>query len=70
MVPLFTACLLRALACPVFWEEEPKFDLKPKGSNWALSLLLKEVRSVASVEGRLTRTALGIQWCESLLSSS
>lgn len=67
MVPSLTACLLRALACPLFWEEEPKFDLEPKGSNWALLLLLKEVRSAPPVEGKLTGTALGIQRCESLL---
>lgn len=54
----------------MFCEEEPKFDLKPKGSNWALSLFLKEARSAPPVEGKLTGTVLGIQWCESLLSSS
>lgn len=67
MVPSLTACLLRALACPVCWQKEPKFDLKSKGNNWALLLLLKEVRSAPPVEGRLTGTVLGIQWCESLL---
>lgn len=57
IVSLLTACLWRALACPAFWEEESKFDLTPKGSNWALSQLLKEVRNAPSFEGKLTATA-------------
>ena len=67
MVPSLTARLLRALASPVFSEKEPKFDLKPKGSNWALLPLLKGARSAPPAEGRLTGTVRGMQWCESLL---
>lgn len=65
-----TTCSLRTLVCPVFWEEAPKFDVNPKGSNWALSLLPKEVKSAPAVERKLTITVLGIQWCESLSHSS
>lgn len=56
------ACLMTALACPLFWQEETKYDLKPKGNSWARLPVLKEVESASPVGAKLTGTALGIQW--------
>lgn len=50
-------CSWRALVCQSFWEEACKFEVNVKGSNWAVPLLLKEVKSAPAIERKLSNCA-------------